>query len=605
MGNIIAEIGLNHGGDLTVAKRLIRQAKEAGCWGVKFQYREIESFYKTQDEVADTIIFEEIKKNFISIDAFSALAYFCKGLKINFGISLFRVQDLDKLDKIISQIDFFKVPSAECLNIYLLEELKTRNKPIFVSSGAHETDEVIKYLAAYKTDITLLHCISNYPTLLGTQDLKVISRYKESGFLNVGYSSHDDEWEVCLLALAEGAQWIERHITLTKDANGLDHSSSSTQEEFFKLAKFSSEFDRILGVSNHLPNQGELINLQNLGTSLYAKREIKAGERTCIEDFEIKAPRVGISPDSFTSQYNSKIIYKKLEKGKPLSIKNFSNSDEEINVDVKKFSRNKNIGLPVRLHDYVFIKDKFDLKTYEFHLSFSEALTGDFKRVVAEIDSEENISIHLPDYIPGSRLLDPISRDSEIKSISRELIQKVDKFARNIEDKISKRVNIVGSFSKCHNKTRYDNLDEIFEYLYHTNTNILPQWLPVFAWYFGGSVKLDLFNSYEDIKYIKSNGCKICLDLSHLVMASCHYKVSWKLWYQELLPFVEHLHISDAADATSEGLMFGDGMIGDFSNILSVDKLKIIECWQGHINEGEGFRQSLDILYRQSCDGNF
>ena len=69
--------------------------------------------------------------------------------KINFGISLFRAQDLDKLDKIISQIDFFKVPSAECLNIYLLEELKTRNKPIFVSSGAHETDEVIKYLAAF------------------------------------------------------------------------------------------------------------------------------------------------------------------------------------------------------------------------------------------------------------------------------------------------------------------------------------------------------------------------------------------------------------------------------------------------------------------------
>ena len=604
MCNIIAEIGLNHGGDLTVAKRLIRQAKEAGCWGVKFQYREIESFYKTQDEVADTIIFEEIKKNFISIDAFSALAYFCKGLKINFGISLFRAQDLDKLDKIISQIDFFKVPSAECLNIYLLEELKTRNKPIFVSSGAHETDEVIKYLAAYKTDITLLHCISNYPTLLGTQDLKVISRYKENGFLNVGYSSHDDEWEVCLLALSEGAQWIERHITLTKDANGLDHSSSSTQEEFFKLVKFSSEFDRILGVSNHLPNQGELINLQNLGTSLYAKRDIKAGERTCIEDFEIKAPRVGISPDSFTHQYNSKILYKKLEKGKPLSIKNFSNSDEEINVDVKKFSRNKNIGLPVRLHDYLFIKDKFDLRTYEFHLSFSEALTGDFKRVVAEIDSEENISIHLPDYIPGSRLLDPISRDSEIKSISRELIQKVDKFARNIEDKTSKRVNIVGSFSKCHNKTRYDNLDEIFEYLYRTNTNILPQWLPVFAWYFGGSVKLDLFNSYEDIKYIKSNGCRICLDLSHLVMASCHYNASWKLWYEELLPFVEHLHISDAADATSEGLMFGDGMVGDFSNILSVDKLKIIECWQGHINEGEGFRQSLDILYRQSREGN-
>ena len=128
----------------------------------------------------------------------------------------------------------------------------------------------------------------------------------------------------------------------------------------------------------------------------------------------------------------------------------------------------------------------------------------------------------------------------------------------------------------------------------------MPQWLPVYAWYFGGTVKLDIFNSYQDIQYIVSNQRKICLDFSHLVMAASYYKVCWRDWFNDLLPCAEHIHMSDAADATSEGLMFGKGQIGDFSEILAINKLKIIESWQGHINEGEGFGQALGILYRQS-----
>jgi hypothetical protein len=83
-------------------------------------------------------------------------------------------------------------------------------------------------------------------------------------------------------------------------------------------------------------------------------------------------------------------------------------------------------------------------------------------------------------------------------------------------------------------------------------------------------------------------------------MSSSYHNANWKHWYQKLLPCAEHIHISDAADATSEGLMFGEGAIGDFSDILSMKKLKIIECWQGHINAGEGFSQALVILNKQS-----
>ena len=82
MSNVIAEIGLNHGGDLKVAKTLIKQAKDSGCWGVKFQYRNIVSFYHKTDEVGDAIIHDEIKKNFIAVDNLVILAKFCEGLSI-------------------------------------------------------------------------------------------------------------------------------------------------------------------------------------------------------------------------------------------------------------------------------------------------------------------------------------------------------------------------------------------------------------------------------------------------------------------------------------------------------------------------------------------
>lgn len=602
MNNIIAEIGLNHGGDLDVAKALIKQAKDSGCWGVKFQYRDIKSFYKKTDEVGDAIIYDEIKRNFISIDGLVTLSQFCKELSINFGVSLFRLDDLVRLTKVIGHIDFFKIPSAECLNINLLTEIQKTNKKVFVSTGAHSTDEIIKGLSKFKSKIILLHCISNYPTCLGTQDLRVISHYKESGFVQVGYSSHDQDWEVCLIAFSQGAQWIERHITLQKDANGLDHSSSSNFEEIKKLVRFGNEYENVLGNLLRTPNQGELINLQNLGTSLYAKRNIEAGETTSIDDYEIKAPRVGISPACFATTYNETVFQRRLPLGAALSINNFSMELTGVNNEIKNFAKQKKIGLPVRLHDYLLLKNKFDLATYEFHLSYTEVLNGNFKEVVKNINTEENISIHLPDYIPGNNLLDPLSKDKEIRGLSKKIVKVVCNFAKEIEEKISKKVNIVGSFSQCHNESRTLNLDEVFDYVAETNENILPQWLPVYAWYFGGNVKLDIFNSIRDIEYIVSNKCKICLDFSHLVMSASYYNASWRDWFEELAPCVEHMHISDAGGATSEGLMFGEGQIGDFSEILSLKQLKIIESWQGHINEGEGFKQALEILHGQSMN---
>ena len=91
MCNVIAEIGLNHGGDLEIAQLLIKQAKDAGCWGVKFQFRDIESFYQEKDEVGDVIIYDEIKRNFITVEDLFKLSKLCQELKIKFGMSIKQV----------------------------------------------------------------------------------------------------------------------------------------------------------------------------------------------------------------------------------------------------------------------------------------------------------------------------------------------------------------------------------------------------------------------------------------------------------------------------------------------------------------------------------
>ena len=155
------------------------------------------------------------------------------------------------------------------------------------------------------------------------------------------------------------------------------------------MVNFANSYQKIIGKKNHKANQGELINLQNLGTSLYAKSDFSAGSTTSLCDYEIKAPRTGISVGDFVSNYENQALISNISKGESLSLRHFSGKAVAISEITKNFARQVGLGLPVRLHDYSSIKNNFDINTYEFHLSFSEVLSDKLNNIVDEINRNE------------------------------------------------------------------------------------------------------------------------------------------------------------------------------------------------------------------------
>ena len=596
---VIAEIGINHNGNLNEAKRLIVGAETAGCWGVKFQYRLLGSFYNTVNEIGDEIVSSDLIKCQFSVDEYIELTNFARGLGLKVGISFFRLEDAKQFEKSFGEFDFLKVPSAECLNVELIDGLLVHSKPLLISTGGHDFDVVERALRPYRERVTVLHCVANYPTKLGNQRLNAIRQLRSSGFASVGYSSHDEDFECCFMALALGIDYLERHLTSDKRADGLDHSSSSTVVEFKAICKFASIDKSILSCESSVVNQGERLNMQNLGCGLYLREDLEIGECVRRDQLNQKAPRLGLSLGQYLSSYADKPLTRNLKAGSPLKDSDFVILKDYDVEALTEFANKTQISIPVRLHDFSEFCDLFSFVNYEFHLSYSEILNGDFTSCLDQINGGHRISIHLPDYLPGNNILDPISDDREIYELSHKIINMTASFVDRIFEKTGAKVPIVGSFSRLHGD-KAKTLTEIHDFTESSKTEsfqILPQWLPAFAWYFGGSEKLCVFNDLQDIEFIEERNWDICLDVCHLGMAATTAGASIDEWFDRLVPHAKHIHISDFNGEDGEGCQIGDGAFTRFGDTLSLDCAKVIEVWQGHLDYGAGFKEAIQRLF--------
>ena len=372
MVKVIAELGINHESNEKIAKKLIENAYKSGSWAIKFQYRNLDGFYSSTNEIGDELIHDQLKNTKLSLSKIKSLTEFAhkKGLKV--GISFFTLKDFDEIINKNIKFDFFKIPSAEFSNTELVTKVLRHKKMVIMSTGGHTLKQIKSQLKKYSFQSTavLMHCTSNYPTEIGAQNLSVISELKKIKNIIVGYSSHDIDYEVTFLAAGLGAEYIERHITLNKLGKSLDDSSSSELEEFYSINKILNNFETIMGDSKKPVNQGEIMNMQNLGTGAYSISDIKKGRLISNKDIEIKAPRKGLTLGEL-KQHLHRPVVKNISKDEPITKSHFFNSIM-LNKKDFEFIEESKISIPIRFHDMNLIFKIFETSNFEFHLSYQD-----------------------------------------------------------------------------------------------------------------------------------------------------------------------------------------------------------------------------------------
>ncbi len=598
---IIAEIGINHNGSFEEALSLIKASYDAGCYGIKFQYRNLERSYneKNSREIGDSLLKEEIKRCYLSPKDIVKLSKLSrKNFNLKVGISFFIEDDINDFDN-LEQFDFFKIPSVEFTNINLIKKLLSFKKLLFLSLGCQDEETILNQIKFLENkNIVLMHCVSNYPLEIYNAKLGYLNHLKKIWSGAIGYSSHDKDWKLCIPVLTIVVDYIEIHITNNKSDLGLDHSTSSTPEEFREICYYSRELPLALeGDSERNLNAGELINLQNLGRSPYSKYLIPKGTIISQEKFEWRSPQIGLNYNNF-KKFRKIPTSRDIKKDEPICYHHFQNQIN--NYYSSDWISKYKISLPVRLHDNKLLEKELIKTSQELHLSFDETLSKDLLDL-ENFSSDIVYSIHLPDYIDSNTIIDPFSENQSIKSKSNLIINNCIELSKLLNKLTSKEIPIVGSFSTFY-KSKSFSINQINDFCNHNSKSgeyiLMPQLLPPIAWYFGGSVKLELFNSISDIEIMKEINCKYCLDISHAFM--CNFKD--KNFLKEILKsldLIKHIHIAGASGIDGEGepLSSIQGEQLDFLHkILKLPYLKVIEVWQGHLNNFYGFKNALSEL---------
>lgn len=583
------------------AKRLIQQSRDAGCNGIKFQYRNLKTVYaKNANEIGDEIISTQIKRTHLDAQKILLLRDFARSIGIEAGISFFTTEDLRDFSSLERDFDFFKIPSAELLNIPLITELLKTGKHVYISVGMHseqDIEHVFNTITQYP-NWTPLHCISNYPVADHNTSLGYINFLQKKWNRAVGYSSHDENWENNLIALSLGASVIERHITEEKNDEGLDHTSSSDFHEFVRICRYAQEIDTILsGDAPKIPNQGELLNKQNLGRSFYALKDAHAGELFTLANFEYRSPQIGFGMADLDQYLNTKFVMS-IKKNEVLTHQHFREIQTPVSPESLEIARRKFASIPVRLADYRSIRNKLPIGAYEFHLSYSEVASD---LLSFSFEATDRFSVHLPDYIDSTTLIDPFSEITRIRDSSRECIIKVIKFSEKLAIETGHQVPIVASLAGIGmgKESFYPQVKELFSEFLSELAPLTLQWLPPYAWYFGGSIQLTNVNNVDDVAWINKLTIPITLDSSHLLLGQTAFKFDPKKIINEISKNIIHWHISDSLGLDGEGLPIGAGGPENealISEIIDQKGLKVIEVWQGHFNNYEGFRIAINKI---------
>jgi N-acetylneuraminate synthase/N,N'-diacetyllegionaminate synthase len=304
---IIAEAGVNHNGDVGLAKRLIDVAYEAGADAVKFQTFKANKLVSSRAPIGDYkstgVDIGLIEKLELSLQHYIELIEYCQDLGIEFLATPFDFGSVNLLEKLNARA--YKVSSSDLTNLPLLKHIASKRMPILLSTGMGYLSEIEEALLSIseimgapinKLPIVLMHCISHYPAPMNQLNLRAIKTLSDTFKLPIGYSDHSRGVEAAIAAVVMGACVIEKHYTLNRNFPGPDHKSSIDPDELKFLVESIRNIETSLGDGIKKPALCEEKAITISRKSLVSACDIKAGQEITREMLEIKRPATGIPP---------------------------------------------------------------------------------------------------------------------------------------------------------------------------------------------------------------------------------------------------------------------------------------------------------------------
>ena len=315
---IIAEIGNNHQGNLKLAYNLVDQAIKSGVDAVKFQKRDNRSLftdkmyksdYSSDNSFAPTYGAHRDKLE-LSKEDFAKLKKYCDDKKIIFFATPFDILSLKFLEEI--KCPFYKVASADHMNVFFLREISKLNKPIILSTGGgtFETIELAyRTINEYHNLLAILQCTAAYPCKPEEMNLNVITSFMKQYPENIiGLSDHQNGISMALVAFTLGARIIEKHFTLDRTMKGTDHKFSLEPQGLSKLVRDIRRAELALGSSKKEIIESEINPIKKMGKKLVSSKILKKGSIIKPDDIDLKSPQDGLEASYFDTLIGKKLL---------------------------------------------------------------------------------------------------------------------------------------------------------------------------------------------------------------------------------------------------------------------------------------------------------
>lgn len=302
---LIAEIGVNHNGDVLLARELISAARQAGADAVKFQTFTAKNLvspntpkvkYQTLTTSAKETHFEMIQRLELSREVHRELACYCNTIGIDFISTPYDVESAEFLASL--DVKMFKTASADLVDLPLQEFIASTGKPTVIATGMASLGEIEQVIDIYEraanSNVILLHCVSSYPCSDVALNLRAMTTMANAFGVPVGYSDHSEGFLAAVIAVALGAKVVEKHFTLDKNMSGPDHRASATPDEFAELVKNVRRAEVMLGTARKVcqPEERQMAAVSR--KSIVLARDMCAGEILRTDDIKLMRPGTGI-----------------------------------------------------------------------------------------------------------------------------------------------------------------------------------------------------------------------------------------------------------------------------------------------------------------------